>query len=98
MIPSVNILIICNLPFNRADFFVNACTLLNFQKVVIISCNTGHNDCYNSDKDGDYDMRKPRKRSFEELVAENKLQLLRDREALDKIEAKLEEKRLGKAE
>ncbi|MCM3601446.1 FbpB family small basic protein [Robertmurraya korlensis] len=43
-------------------------------------------------------MRKPRKRSFEELVAENKLQLLRDREALDKIEAKLEEKRLGKAE
>lgn len=43
-------------------------------------------------------MRKPRKRSFEELVAENKLQLLRDRDALDKIEAKLEEKRLGKAE
>ncbi|AYA76374.1 MULTISPECIES: FbpB family small basic protein [Robertmurraya] len=43
-------------------------------------------------------MRKPRKRSFEELVAENKLQLLRDQEALDKIEAKLEEKRLGKAE
>ncbi|WP_391557958.1 FbpB family small basic protein [Robertmurraya sp.] len=43
-------------------------------------------------------MRKPRKRSFEELVAENKLQLLRDQEALDKIEARLEEKRLGKAE
>jgi len=43
-------------------------------------------------------MRKPRKRSFQELVAENKLQLLRDQEALDKIEAKLENKRLGKAE
>lgn len=43
-------------------------------------------------------MRKPRKRSFQELVAENKLQLLRDQEALDKIEARLENKRLGKAE
>lgn len=43
-------------------------------------------------------MRKPRKRSFEELVLENKLQLLRDQEALDKIEARLEEKRLEKAE
>ncbi len=90
---------ICNLPFKRQIIFIaNACTLLNFQKVVIISRTTGHNDCYNSDKDGEKDMRKPRKRSFEELVAENKLQLLRDREALDKIEAKLEEKRLGKAE
>jgi hypothetical protein len=98
LIRFVNIWKTCNLPFKRQVFFVNACTLLNFQKVVIITGTTGHNDCYNSDKDGDYDMRKPRKRSFEELVAENKLQLLRDREALDKIEVKLEEKRLGKAE
>ncbi|WP_445487176.1 FbpB family small basic protein [Niallia sp. 03133] len=40
-------------------------------------------------------MRKPRKRSFQELVAENKLQLLRDREAIEKLEERLEE-RLGK--
>jgi hypothetical protein len=43
-------------------------------------------------------MRKPRKRSFAELVLENKRQLLKDRDALDKIEERLEEKRLGKAE
>jgi hypothetical protein len=43
-------------------------------------------------------MRKPRKRSFAELVSENKLQLLRDREAMEKIEERLEQKRLGKAE
>jgi hypothetical protein len=43
-------------------------------------------------------MRKPRKRSFAELVSENKRQLLSDRVALEKIETKLEEKRLGKAE
>jgi hypothetical protein len=43
-------------------------------------------------------MRKPRKRSFAELVSENKRQLLSDRVAMEKIEAKLEEKRLGKAE
>ncbi|MDZ5472748.1 FbpB family small basic protein [Bacillus sp. 31A1R] len=42
-------------------------------------------------------MRKPRKRTFEELVQENKLQLLKDQAALDKIEERLE-KRLGKAE
>ncbi|MHC0035522.1 FbpB family small basic protein [Pseudoneobacillus sp. C159] len=43
-------------------------------------------------------MRKPRKRSFEELVLENKRQLMKDRDALDKIEERLEERRLGKAE
>lgn len=43
-------------------------------------------------------MRKPRKRSFQELVLENKRQLLSDRDALEKIEAKIEQKRLGKAE
>jgi hypothetical protein len=43
-------------------------------------------------------MRKPRKRSFEELVLENKRQLLKDREAMDRIEERLEERRLGKAE
>jgi hypothetical protein len=43
-------------------------------------------------------MRKPRKRSFAELVLENKRQLMKDRDALDRIEARIEEKRLGKAE
>ncbi|MBL4950679.1 FbpB family small basic protein [Neobacillus sp. OS1-32] len=43
-------------------------------------------------------MRRPRKRSFEELVSENKSQLLKDSAALEKIEKRLEQKRLGKAE
>ncbi|MDQ1145887.1 MAG: FbpB family small basic protein [Bacillus sp. (in: firmicutes)] len=43
-------------------------------------------------------MRKPRKRSFAELVLENKSQLLKDHAAMEKIEQRLEEKRLGKAE
>ncbi|WP_066369049.1 FbpB family small basic protein [Neobacillus fumarioli] len=43
-------------------------------------------------------MRKPRKRTFQELVSENKLQLLKDRDAMERIEQRLEEKRLGKAE
>ncbi|GAM13104.1 MULTISPECIES: FbpB family small basic protein [Bacillaceae] len=43
-------------------------------------------------------MRKPRKRSFQELVMENKRQLLNDRDAIERIEAKLEQKHLGKAE
>ncbi|WP_077213014.1 FbpB family small basic protein [Bacillus dakarensis] len=42
-------------------------------------------------------MRKPRKRSFSELILENKRQLLQDQEALEKIEERLEQKRLGKA-
>lgn len=48
-------------------------------------------------KEGDT-MRRPRKRSFAELVSENKLQLLKDHAALEKIEERLEEKRIGKAE
>ncbi|CAM3720025.1 FbpB family small basic protein [Mesobacillus zeae] len=43
-------------------------------------------------------MRKPRKRSFAELVLENKRQIMNDRAALEKLEEKLEEKRLGRAE
>lgn len=43
-------------------------------------------------------MRKPRKRSFTELVNENKLQLLRDQSAIEKIEERLEKKHLSKAE
>lgn len=43
-------------------------------------------------------LRKIRKQSFEELVLENKKQLLKDQEAMDKIEARLEQKMLGKAE
>ncbi|MDQ0269608.1 FbpB family small basic protein [Cytobacillus purgationiresistens] len=39
-------------------------------------------------------MRKPRKRSFAELVSENKRQLLKDQVEIDKIELRLEEKRL----
>lgn len=42
-------------------------------------------------------VRKPRKRSFSELVLENKRQLLQDQEALEKIEERLEKKRLGQA-
>jgi hypothetical protein len=43
-------------------------------------------------------MRKFKKRSFQELVLENKKQLLSDREALEKIENRLEQKHLEKAE
>ncbi|MEH7126306.1 FbpB family small basic protein [Bacillus sp. JJ1532] len=43
-------------------------------------------------------MRKPRKRSFAELVSENKRQILKDQAAMEKIEERLEEKRLNKAE
>jgi hypothetical protein len=43
-------------------------------------------------------MRKPRKRSFAELVLENKSQLIKDRDAMEKIEQRIEKKRLGKAE
>jgi hypothetical protein len=43
-------------------------------------------------------MRKPRKRSFAELVSENKNQLMKDHAAMEKIEQRLEQKRLGKAE
>ncbi|WP_315906792.1 FbpB family small basic protein [Priestia koreensis] len=37
-------------------------------------------------------MRKLRKRSFSELVQENKRQLLRDQEALDQLEERLEQR------
>jgi hypothetical protein len=43
-------------------------------------------------------MRKFKKRSFQELVLENKKQLLNDREALERIEDRIEQKRLNKAE
>ncbi|GAA0315098.1 hypothetical protein GCM10008967_02010 [Bacillus carboniphilus] len=43
-------------------------------------------------------MRRPRKRSFSELVQENKQALLKDEEALQKLEEKLEQKHLQKAE
>ncbi|WP_116429483.1 FbpB family small basic protein [Klebsiella pneumoniae] len=43
-------------------------------------------------------MRKIRKRSFAELVSENKRQILKDQAAMEKIEARVEEKRLHKAE
>lgn len=43
-------------------------------------------------------MRKPRKRSFTELVNENKRQLLSDQEAIEKIELRLEKKHLSKAQ
>ena len=58
----------------------------------------GHNNHYNSSKEGDRKMRKPRKRSFSELVNENKLQLLRDQSAIEKIEERIEQKHLSKAE
>jgi len=43
-------------------------------------------------------LRKLRKVSFEDLVKENKLELLKDQEAIERIEARLEQKRLEKAE
>ncbi|AEH47706.1 FbpB family small basic protein [Parageobacillus thermoglucosidasius] len=43
-------------------------------------------------------MRKTRKVTFRELIMENKRQLLNDREAMEKIEKKLEERMLKKAE
>lgn len=42
-------------------------------------------------------MRRPRKRSFTELVLENKQQLLQDEQALAKIEERLEKRHLEKA-
>jgi hypothetical protein len=41
-------------------------------------------------------MRKSRKRSFEELVLENKEQLLKDQEALERIEERWEQRMLKK--
>ena len=49
-------------------------------------------------KEGEARMRKPRKRSFAELVLENKRQILKDQVAMDKIEERLEKKRLNRAE
>ncbi len=47
-------------------------------------------------------MRKPRKKSFSDLVNENKRQLMMDPEAMDaieeRIESRLEIKRMDKAE
>ncbi|WP_048825036.1 FbpB family small basic protein [Bacillus sp. B-jedd] len=43
-------------------------------------------------------MRKPRKRSFAELVSENKSQIMKDQALMEKIEQRLEAKRLGRAE
>ncbi|MBP3039965.1 FbpB family small basic protein [Bacillaceae bacterium Marseille-Q3522] len=42
-------------------------------------------------------MRKIRKRTFLDLVSENKQQLLSDHEAMEKIELRIEKKRLSKA-
>ena len=41
-------------------------------------------------------MTKRKKRSFEELVKENKLQILRDEAAMEDIEKRLEKKHLDK--
>ena len=43
-------------------------------------------------------MGKRKKRSFTELVNENKLQILRDQAAIEKIEERLEKKHLSKAQ
>jgi hypothetical protein len=48
-------------------------------------------------KVGENSMRKPRKRSFSELVNENKLQLLKDQTAIERIEKRLENKHLSNA-
>ncbi|MBM7603099.1 hypothetical protein JOC75_001069 [Metabacillus crassostreae] len=41
-------------------------------------------------------MRKNKKKTFEELVLENKQQLLRDQEALDRLEERWEQRMLKK--
>ncbi|RHW42143.1 FbpB family small basic protein [Neobacillus notoginsengisoli] len=43
-------------------------------------------------------MRKPRKRSFAELVSENKNQIMKDEALMEKIEKRLEAKRIERAE
>ncbi|NCU18541.1 FbpB family small basic protein [Bacillus sp. P1(2020)] len=43
-------------------------------------------------------MKKNRKMSFEELVRENKLEILKSEEELDRIERKIEERQLRNAE
>ena len=43
-------------------------------------------------------MSKRKKRSFTELVNENKLQILRNQAAIEKIEERLEKKHLSKAQ
>ena len=48
-------------------------------------------------KVGEKRMRKLRKRSFSELVNENKLQLLNDQKQLIRIEKRLENKHLSNA-
>ena len=48
-------------------------------------------------KVGEKRMRKIRKRSFSELVNENKLQLLKDQSAIDRIEKRLENRHLSNA-
>lgn len=48
-------------------------------------------------KVGEKSMRKIRKRSFSELVNENKLQLLKDQTAIDRIEKRLENRHLSNA-
>lgn len=49
-----------------------------------------------SKKGGEETIRKPRMRSFGELVNENKRLLLSDQAAIEKIEERLEEKHLRK--
>ncbi|MFS0782126.1 FbpB family small basic protein [Bacillus sp. 1P06AnD] len=43
-------------------------------------------------------MKRRRKISFEDLVLENKHELMKDQEAIERIEAKLEKRHLQKAE
>ncbi|WP_081416036.1 FbpB family small basic protein [Peribacillus kribbensis] len=43
-------------------------------------------------------MKRRRKLSFEELIKENKLELMKDAKALERIEQRLESRHLDKAE
>lgn len=60
-----------------------------FRKIVLNLNKYGHPFIHNSG--GDI-MRKNKKRTFEELVLENKKALLRDQEALSRIEERWEER------
>ncbi|OIK08895.1 hypothetical protein BIV59_18575 [Bacillus sp. MUM 13] len=62
---------------------------------VIILCEFGDTD-YKSNEKGE--IMKRRKRSFEDLVLENKMELLKDLKQMEKIEERLENRHMLKAE
>jgi hypothetical protein len=62
---------------------------------VIILCKFGDTDFKYNEKG---EIMKRRKRSFEDLVLENKMELLKDLKQMEKIEERLENRHMLKAE